>query len=88
MPSNELWLAVLPMVHLASNQYGLTEEVITLFPDRKMATVFFSDEVETYIGLFERRTQYLTGGHVTGYSFDKIPVPGDRVVVKVTQYVS
>jgi hypothetical protein len=87
MATIELYLAVLPMVHLGINQYGLTEQVITLLPDPKQATEFFPDEVQDYLNIFDRRTQYLVGGHVTGYSFEKIVTPNNRVVVKVYQHV-
>jgi hypothetical protein len=87
MASNELYLAVLPMVHLGMNQYGLTEQVITLLPDRKQATEFFPDEVQDYLNIFDRRTQYLVGGHVTGYSYEKLTTQNNRVVVKVYQHV-
>jgi hypothetical protein len=88
MASNKLYLAVLPMVHLAANQYGLTEQVITLLPGREHATEFFPDEVNEYISIFDRRLKYLIGGHVTGYEFDASETtPEGRVVVKVTQHV-
>ena len=59
MASNKLYLAVLPMVHLAANQYGLTEQVITLLPGREHATEFFPDEVNEYISIFDRRLKLL-----------------------------
>jgi hypothetical protein len=86
--SNELYLVVLPMVHLAANQFGLTEQVITLLPDRKQATEFFPDEVQDYLNIFDRRTPYLIGGHVTGYSFEQVKTENNRVIVKVYQHVS
>jgi hypothetical protein len=87
MASNELYLAVLPVVHLAANQYGLTEQVITLLPGREHATEFFPDEVHDYLNIFERRTKYLVGGHVTGYEFKIDVQPNGRVIVKVAQNV-
>ena len=36
---NELYLAVLPMVHIGAN-FGLTEQNLTLFPSREFATVW------------------------------------------------
>lgn len=87
-PGIVLYLAVLPLVHLYQDNYGLTEQTLTLFPDRKFATEFFEDEVDDYIGIFERRAnKYLIGGHVTRYHFEKVETGDDRVVVKVTQYV-
>ena len=38
MPSNELYLTVLPLIHLGN---GLTEQSLTVFPDRNFATEFF-----------------------------------------------
>jgi len=87
MPSNILYLTVLPVVHLAANQYGLTEQVITLMPRQELATEFFPDEVQDYVNIFERRTQYLIGGHVTGYSFEQVKTITGRVVVRVYQHV-
>jgi hypothetical protein len=88
MITNELYLVVLPMVHLGINQYGLTEQVITLMPDKNFATRFFQDEVETYQNIFERRAnQYLSTGHVKGYAFDRIQTADGRWIVKVTQHV-
>ncbi len=87
--TNVLYLAVLPMIHLGMNQYGLTEQVITMLPDRQQATEFFADEVHDYISIVDRRLKYLVGGHVTGYEFDASETtPQGRVVVKVTQHVS
>jgi len=85
---NELYLTVLPMIHLAANQYGLTEQVITLTPMREIATEFFADEVQDYISIFERRVQYLVGGHVLGYKLHTISTESGRFVVKVVQHVA
>lgn len=87
MSGNELYLAILPMIHLGINQYGLTEQVITMLP-RDHASEFFPDEVESYIGIVQRRTQYLTGGHVTGYAFIPEVLSSGRVIVKVIQHVA
>jgi len=86
--TNTLYLAVMPMIHLAANQYGLTEQVITLVPNRESATEFFDDEVQDYLNIFDRRTQYLTGGHVSKYSYEQVKTDDGRVVVKVYQHVS
>lgn len=88
MADNVLYLCVLPMVHLAANQYGLTEQVITLLPGEDVATKFFPDEAQDYINIFERRTPYLIGGHVAGYSFERVTTPDNRVIVRVYQHVS
>lgn len=83
---NELYLTVMPLVHLDT---GLTEQTLTLFPDRRFATEFFKDEVDLYIGTFRSRAnKYLVGGHVVAYEFHQ-EVNGDgRVIVRVVQSVS
>ena len=86
MPSNELYLAVLPLIHLGQN-FGLTEETLTLFPDRNFATQFPEEEVDKYIATFTNRTKYLTGGRVGGYDVDKIPIGNGLVIVRVVQHV-
>jgi hypothetical protein len=76
MPSNELYLAVLPLVHITTNPvlgYGLTEETLTVFPEKDFATKFFPDEVDKYILAFEGRANKYLIGHVTGYEFHKEP---------------
>jgi hypothetical protein len=91
-PSNELFLAVLPLIHISNTPYmgyGLTEQTLTLFPDKKFATQFFLDEVDNYILAFESRAQkYLTGGHVTRYVVSKELTGDGRVIVRVVQHVS
>jgi hypothetical protein len=89
MPTNELYFAVLPIIHIGPNQYGLTEQVLTLLPGRNLATEFFADEVDSYILVFERRAEkYLRGEHVTGYKVDKEETKDGRVIVKVIQNVA
>ncbi len=84
MPSNELYFVVLPLIHLSN---GLTEQTLTLLPDRAFATEFFSDEVESYIVMFKNRIKFLTGGHVTGYNVEPKDVGNGRVIVRVLQNV-
>jgi len=46
---------VLPLIHISSTPYlgyGLSEQTLTLFPDRKFATELFDDEVDKYILAF------------------------------------
>ena len=91
MKNNELYLAILPMIHISVNQshgFGLTEEVLTLYPDKNLATEFFPDEVDGFILAFKNRTKYLTGGHVTGYEIFKEPTEDGRVIVRVVQKVA
>ena len=91
MQSNELYLAVLPLVHITNNQllgYGLTEETLTIYPDKNFATNFFPDEVDSYIEAFKwRADKYLTGGHVVSYDLIKVNTDDGRVIVKVIQNV-
>jgi len=85
--TNELYLAVVPMINL-SERFGLTEQFLTLFPERRFATEFFEDEVEAYISTFElRANKYLVGGHVKSYSVSKERTADGRVIVKVVQGV-
>jgi hypothetical protein len=83
-PSNVLYLAVLPLIHLGD---GSTEQVLTMYPDKGFASEFFPDEVDNYIATFMRRTKYFVGGHVVGYDCHKEPTSNGRVVVRVTQNV-
>ena len=89
--SNELFLAVLPLVHITLNQvmgYGLTEQTLTLYPSREFATKFFKDEVQSYIKAFKwRADKYLTGGHVVGYELFTEDTDDGRVIVRVMQNV-
>jgi hypothetical protein len=89
MATNDLYLTVLPLIHTGKTNFGLTEETLTLFPDRNFATEFFPDEVEGYIATFRNRLKFLTGGHVTGWEIHPEPTDdGSRVVVRVVQIVS
>jgi hypothetical protein len=87
MPSNELYLTVLPLIHLSGHEFGKTEQVLTLSPDRDYATEFFPDEVDMYIATFENRTNLLTGGHVKGWDVHQEPTADGRVIVRVIQNV-
>ena len=83
-PSNVLYLAVLPIIHLDT---GATEQVLTMYSERNLATEFFPDEVDNFIAMFTRRTKYLTGGHVQSYDCQKETTPSGRVRVRVSQNV-
>jgi hypothetical protein len=88
MLMNELYLAIIPMVHLG-NQFGLTEQVMTLFPDKNFATFFSADEVDNFLQMFKKRAEtYLKSGNVIGYEFQKIPTANGMFIVKVIQNVS
>ena len=89
MPSNELYLAVLPLVHISPYvSFGLTEQTLTLFPGKEFATEFFANEVDEYIRLFQWRAEkYLVGGHVTRYEFQKEESNSGRFRVRVIQHV-
>jgi len=87
MPHNILYLAVLPVVHMG-RQFGLTEQILTLFPSKELATQFSTEEVEGFISTFERRAnEYLVGGNVLSYQFEKFPAGNNRVIVRVIQNV-
>ena len=89
MPTNELYLAVLPLVHLSGSNFGLTEQTLTLFPNREFATEFSPDEVDSYILTFKRRAdEYLTGGRVIAYQFEKQRTENGLFIVRVTQNVT
>jgi hypothetical protein len=101
MPTNRLYLAVLPIIHLSAlrtpirivgtsvTSLQVTEQVLTVFPDRNFATEFYPDEVELYIDSFKQSAaEFLTSGHVTRYEFIRQPTDDGRVVVVVEQYVS
>jgi hypothetical protein len=87
MPRNELYLCVLPIIHLTET-FGLTEQVLTLLPGREMATEFYRDEADSYVATFRNRAnKYLTGGHVKSYDVVIEDIGESRVVVKVVQNV-
>ncbi len=103
MPTNILYFAVLPIIHLSGFGTGpvlpflrhgtiqlpqATEQVLTLFPDRTFATEFYPDEVEAYINIFNQYIEPLTGGHVSHYDVIQQPTDDGRVVVMVEQHVS
>jgi len=82
---NELYLAVLPIIHMSTGQ---TEQVLTLTADRQTATEFFPEEVDTYINFFKSRAdKYLIGGRVKGYALSKENTVHGCFVVRVTQNV-
>jgi hypothetical protein len=85
--SNDLYLTVLPMIHMGGQNSGLTEQILTLFPDRNFATVFFPDQVQDFINTFKSRESFITGGHVAGYKYHQEPTEDGRVIVRVTQDV-
>jgi hypothetical protein len=91
MPLNRLYLAVLPLIHTSTVGpigFGLTEQTLTLFPDRNLATEFYPDEADSYLITFKNRAdKYLTGGHVTHYDVSTEPTDDGRVIVVVIQHV-
>ena len=89
MRINNLYLAVIPIVHLGDH-FGLTEQVLTLFPDSNFATLFHPNEVDGYLQTFQNRAEkYLTGGNVVSYRFEREEVPGTGLVrVHVIQNVT
>jgi hypothetical protein len=88
MLTNELYLAVLPIIHL-TDRFGLTEQVLTLFPDKTFATLFHSNEVDGYIATFQNRADtYLRGPNVLSYEVFKEPTASGMIIVKVIQHVA
>ncbi len=84
---NELFFVVLPTVRIGGQNHGLTEQVLTLMPERNFATRFFGDEVNQYIQTFRNRLVLLTGGHVQSYEFHQEKQDDGRYVVRVIQNV-
>jgi hypothetical protein len=91
MPTNDLYLGVLPLIHITPNQmlgFGLTEQTLTVYPDRNFATEFFADEVDNYMEIFiSRANKYFVGGHSLSWEASKEQVEGGRYVVRVRQNV-
>src|SRR3989442_15967263 len=83
--NNTLYLVILPLIHLNS---GLTEETLTLLPDRNFATEFFEDEVERFIVMFKDRTKYLTGGDVIDFKVDPEQIGNNPGIVCGVKNVS
>ena len=91
MITNELYLAVLPIIHITEMAYrsGRPEQVLTLFPQRDFATEFFKDEVQGYIDILKSQAnRYLTGGHVQSYVVSTEETEDGRFIVKVLQNVA
>jgi hypothetical protein len=97
MPTNDLYLAVLPLIRVPKNWMavragvfpsGSVEQYLTLYSDRNLASEFYPDEVQTYIDLFNAHVRALTGGHVSGYHVSTELTDDGRVVVKVVQHVT
>lgn len=91
MSTNELYLAVLPLVHISVNQvmgFGLTEQTLTLLPSKDLATRFHPDDVDRFLETFKSRAnKYLSGGHVLKYEFEKESAEAGGVIVRVIQHV-
>jgi hypothetical protein len=85
--NDDLYLVVIPAIHLNDQNPGYTEQILTLLPGEYLATPFFPDEVGRYIIMFKNRTKYLTGGHVTGYDLVEETRDDGRVIVRVIQNV-
>ena len=89
--SNQLYLAVLPLIHVSNNHilgFGLTEEVLTLFPNRDLAGKFAERDADIAIQTFQARQKYLTGNAVIGYELFKDPVSDGLFIVRVIQHIS
>jgi hypothetical protein len=84
---NELYFVVMPQISLSLPDYGKTGQFLTLLPDKKFASEFSPQEVDTYIQVFKHREQYLVGGAVIGYECVKETTASGRFIVKVLQNV-
>ena len=89
MPSlpgeNELYLAVLPLVHYSRLFAGERfEEVMTLVPDRNFATEFHPQEVDRYVQTFRNAAEEKYGGPLRQFNYQVVPVDNGRVYVVVT----
>lgn len=91
MATNELYLGVLPLIHITPNQmlgFGLAEQTLTVYPDRSFATEFFADEVDAYMETFiNRANKYFVGGHSISWEVSKEQIESGRYIVKVRQNV-
>lgn len=85
--TNELYLTVLPLIHLGQRDFGLTEETLTLLPDKNFATEFFPEEVEGYIATFKNRIKFLIGGRSKDYRVFPEETANGRIIVRVVQDV-
>jgi hypothetical protein len=82
---NDLYLAVLPLVHYSRHFAGETfEEVMTLVPDRNFATEFKAEVVDRYIQTFRNAAEEKFGGPIRRFKYDKHPTSDGRVYVVVT----
>jgi hypothetical protein len=92
MPTNELYAAILPIIHLGELPYisfGATEQVMTLFPNKEFASRFYPDEVDGYMILLKRRAdEHLTSGHVRSYEFHPEDTGDGRKIIRVIQHVA
>jgi hypothetical protein len=87
LPNDDLYLVVIPAIHINDQNPGYTEQILTLLPGEYLATPFFPDEVSHYVLMFRNRAKYLTGGHVAGYDLEEVMRDDGRVIVRVTQNV-
>ncbi len=89
MADDDLYLAVLPLVHYSRQFAGEHyEEVMTLVPDRNFATEFRAGEVDRYIETFRNAAEEKYGGPVRKFKYEKFDAGNDRVYVVVSQHVT
>lgn len=83
---NDLYLAVLPLVHYSRHFAGESfEEVMTLVPDRNFATEFSAADVDRYIQTFRNAAEEKYGGPVRRFKYEKHLAPDGHVYVVVTK---
>lgn len=84
---NDLYLAVLPLVHYSRHFAGERfEEVMTLVPERNFATEFSPDEVDRYIQTFRNAAEEKFGGPVRRFNYIQHKTADGRVYVVVTPH--
>jgi hypothetical protein len=82
---NDLYLAVLPLVHYSRHFAVETyEEVMTLVPDRNFATEFRVEEAGQYIQTFRNAAEEKFGGPVRRFNYETYDAGNGRVYVVVT----
>jgi hypothetical protein len=82
----DLFIAVLPLVHYSRHFAGISyEEVMTLVPDRNLATEFRPDEVDLYVHTFREAAEEKLGGPNRRYRYSTHPTDDGRVFVVVNQ---
>ena len=83
---NVLYISIMPIIHLSVN-FGLTEQILTLFPDRNFATEFLPEHVAGVLATFESRAKDHLSDNNISYTVHPENTGDGRVIVKVIQHV-